>query len=131
VTTPTAFSFSDGIKTHLNAGLPPDAEPFSDLEDCDLGCDFDDPVEGDSAESKPQVSPDASNPPQKSIKTYVVKYTAYRTSVGDQHKVHTPLTNEAQLARDNLVHLLGRDCFLRWFSGDPWCLRQVRLSVCG
>jgi len=128
---PTAFSFSDGIQTHLNAGLPPDVEPFSDLEECDLDSDFDDPTEGDSAEPRPQVSPDASKSPQKSIKTYVVKYTAYRTSVGDQRKVHIPLTNVAQLARDNLVYLLGRDCFLQWFSRDPGCLRQIHLSVCG
>ena len=92
---PTAFSFSDGVQTDLNAGLPPDIETFSDLEECDLDSDFDDPVEGDSAEPQPKVSPDTSRSPQESIKTYVIKYTAYRTSVGCQHEVHIPLTNGA------------------------------------
>ena len=95
VTVPTAFSFSDGVQTDLNAGLPPDIETFSDLEECDLDSDFDDPVEGDSAEPQPKVSPDTSRSPQESIKTYVIKYTAYRTSVGCQHEVHIPLTNGA------------------------------------
>jgi len=88
ITTPVAFSFSDGLQTYLNEGLPPEVEPFSDLEECDLDSDFDDPVEEDPAEPQPQVSSDASKPPQRSIETYVVKYTAYKTSVGESREVH-------------------------------------------
>jgi len=79
VTAPTAFGFSDGIQTHMNSGPPAGIEPFFDLEECDSDSDFDDPVEGDPAELWPRTSPDAPKPPQKPIKTYVVKYTAYKT----------------------------------------------------
>ena len=79
MTTPTAFSFSDGIQTHLNSGPPEGIDPFFDLEECDSDSDFDDPGEGDPAELRPRSSPDTPKLPQRSIKAYVVKYTAYKT----------------------------------------------------
>jgi len=94
VTAPTAFSFSDGIQTRLNAGLPPGVEPFFDLEECDSGSGFDDPLGGDSAEPEPRISPDASESPQWPIDTYVVKDIAYRTSVGELREVLVSLTDE-------------------------------------
>ena len=94
VTIPAAFGFSDGIQTYLNAGLPPGVEPFFDLEECDLDGDFGDSVEGEPTGLQSQISPDASMPPQKSIKTYVIKYTAYKTSVSESHKARVPLTNQ-------------------------------------
>ena len=84
--TPTAFGFSGGIQTHLNEGPPPGIEPFFDLEECDSDSDFDDPVEEDPARARPKVSPDISEPPQRSIKAYVVKYTAYKTLVDNRLK---------------------------------------------
>ncbi|KAF9647868.1 hypothetical protein BDM02DRAFT_3116338 [Thelephora ganbajun] len=101
----STFSFSDGVETHLNAGLPPGIEHFFDLEECDFDNDFDgpadldnpidfgDPVdldgptEDDPADSQPQVSPDISESLPRSIKAYVVKYTAYRTLVCELHEV--------------------------------------------
>jgi len=61
-------------------------EPFFDLEECDSDSDFDDPVEGDPTEPQPQVSPNISELPQRSIKAYVVKYTAYKTLVDGRSK---------------------------------------------
>jgi len=92
VTAPTAFGFSDGIQTRLNAGLPSDVEPFFDLEECDLDGDFGDPVEGEPVDLQSQTSPDASML-QRSIKTYIVKYTAHRTLVSESHEVCMPLTS--------------------------------------
>ena len=90
VTTITAFSFSDGIETRPDAGLPPGVESFYDLEDCDLDSDFDCPVEddGDSVEPQAEISPDVSERPQRSIKAYLVKYTAYRTLGDESCQVH-------------------------------------------
>ena len=82
----TAFGFSGGIQTHLNEGPPPGIEPSFDLEECDSDSDFDDPVEEDPARARPKVSPDTSEPPQRSIKAYVVKYTAYKTLVDNRLK---------------------------------------------
>jgi len=82
VTTTTAFSFSEGIETRRDGELPPGVESFFDLEDCDLDSDFDCPVEDDPVEPQAQVSPDVSECPQKPVKAYLVKYTAYRTLGG-------------------------------------------------
>ena len=62
----------------MDEGLPTGVEPFFDLEGSDLDSDFNGPLEDDPAEHQSQVSPDVSGPP-RSIKAYVVKYTAYRT----------------------------------------------------
>lgn len=81
------FDFSDGITTTLEAGLPPDVEPIFDMEECDLDCDYDAPDEDsgeiNSIETQPTISTAAPLFPERTIKAYVVKYTAYRTFVGD------------------------------------------------
>ena len=87
VTALTAFSFSDGIQTHLNSGPPPGVEPFFDMEVCDSDSDFDDPVDGDPAEPRPRVPPDISKPPRGPIKAYVVNYTACKTWVYESRKL--------------------------------------------
>ena len=88
VTTTTAFSFSDGVETPPDAGLPSSVESFFDLEDCDLDRDFDCPGEGDPVESQAETSPDISERQQKSIKAYLVKCTAYRTLGGDSYQIY-------------------------------------------
>jgi len=102
VTIATAFTFSGGIETCPDAGLPPGVESFFDLEDCDLDSDFDCPAEDidDPVEPQAEVPPDISERPQRSIKAYLVKYTAYRTLGGELHQVHR-ITNgeDADCAR--------------------------------
>ena len=88
VTTTTAFSFSDGVETPPDAGLPSSVESFFDLEDCDLDGDFDCPGEDDPVESQAETSPDISERQQKSIKAYLVKCTAYRTLGGDSYQIY-------------------------------------------
>ena len=90
ITTPVAFSFSDCIQTDLKGGLPADVEPFFDLDGCGLDSDFDDTIEGDPVVPQAQDSSDASKPPQKSIKTYVIKHMAYTTSVAESREVPVP-----------------------------------------
>ena len=83
----TAFDLSDVIATSLTAGFPPDAEPSFDIEEQDLDSDYDDPVGdsavGDPAVTQPPVDVTASVFPKRTVKTYIVKYTAYRTFVVD------------------------------------------------
>lgn len=90
VTIVAAFSFSDGIETRPDAELPPGVESFFDLEDCDLDSDFDCSVEddGDPVEPQAEISPEISERPQRSIKAYLVKYTAYRTLGDESRQVH-------------------------------------------
>lgn len=84
-----AFSFSDGIETDVNAGLPPGIEPSFDLQECDLDSDFDGPVEDDLAiEPQSQASPNVPESPQRAVKAYLVKYTAYKTLSGESNKVY-------------------------------------------
>ena len=79
VTSPTVIGSSDGVETLMNEGLPPGVEPFYDLEEWDLSGDFDGPIQEDPAEPQPQGSSNTSKRLQRSIKTYVVKDTAFRT----------------------------------------------------
>jgi hypothetical protein len=88
ITAVTAFGFSDGIETSPDAELPPGVESFFDLEDSHLDSDFDCPVEDGPVEPQAEVSPDVSERPQRSIKAYLVKYTAYKTLGGELHQVH-------------------------------------------
>ena len=83
----TAFSFSDGIETDINSGLPSNIEPFLDIEEGGLDSDFDDPVEDEPTRPQPHVSPTIPKLPQGTVKTYVVKYTAYQTLVGNPPKL--------------------------------------------
>jgi len=84
---PTAFDLSDGILTSLTAGLSPDTDSFFDIEEQDLDNDFDDPVEdsaeGDTVITQPPVDVAAPVPPKRTVKSYIIKYTAYRTFVVD------------------------------------------------
>ena len=66
------------------------------MEDCDLDSDFDCPVEDvdDPLESQAEVPPDISERPQRTIKAYLVKYTAYRTLGGESHQVHRTTNRE-------------------------------------
>ena len=73
-TIPTAFELSDGIETTLGAGPPPGVDATFDLEDHDLDSDYDS-FEEAPYETATQAFPD------KIVKAYVVKYTAYRTYV--------------------------------------------------
>lgn len=98
LTTLIAFSFSDGVQAQLDAGLPPDVEPFFDLEERDLDGDFDEPVEGDPAEPQPQASAAELWLMRRPIKTYVVKHTAYRTLVSESCETHVLAANEQDAA---------------------------------
>ena len=81
--TALAFGFSHGIETRLSGGLPPGVEPFFDLEGSDSDNDFDDPAEGGPVEPQLQTIADVHQLPlaKRSIRTYIVKYTAYKTLV--------------------------------------------------
>jgi len=87
LTIPIVFDFSDGIVTSFGAGLPLGVEPTIDMEECDVDSDYDppaqDPVERNPSEVQPSI--DATTPvlSERAVKAYVVKYTAYRTFVGD------------------------------------------------
>ena len=81
------FDFPDGIVTSLKAGVPLGVEPFFDMGEHDPDDDYDAPVE-DSIERDPaktQLPTDATVIvlPERAVKAYVVKYTAYRTLVCD------------------------------------------------
>ena len=80
------FDFPDGIATSLEAGLPLGVEPFFDMVEHDPDNDYDAPVgnstEGYPAEAPPPINTTAAVLPERTIKAYVVKYTAYRTFVG-------------------------------------------------
>jgi hypothetical protein len=102
---PTAFDFSDGIATNLEAGFPPYVEPFFQMEESDD--DYDGPAEV-PAEIQPPIDAAAPVPLGKAVKAYIVKYTAYRTFVDDSRSLQ-PLTDEMQPACDYLVYLLGGD----------------------
>ena len=77
---PTAFDFSDGIATNLEAGFPPGVEPFFQMEEPDD--DYDDPVEV-PAEIQPPIDAAAPVSLGKAVKAYIVNYTAHRTFVDD------------------------------------------------
>ena len=76
------FDFPDGIEISLGAGLPSSVEPFFEMAEYDLDSDYDGPFEVNSAGIRPPVHATASIPPERTVKAYVVKYTAYRTFVG-------------------------------------------------
>ena len=112
----TAFDLSDGIATSLTAGFPPDTEPTFDIEEQDLDSDYDDPVEdsaeGDPAATQPPVDVVAPALSERTVKAYIVKYTAYRTFVADSQSLRCVLRNEIQSACDHMVYLFRRDYFL-------------------
>ena len=99
-----AFSFSGGVETDIDAGLPPGTEPFYDMEEHDSDGDFDDPVEDvpEPQPIRPQPQSATPKPPQRTVKTYVVKYTAYRTLVSD-----FPGTNPATNRHDTVCARLS------------------------
>jgi len=80
------FDFSDGVATSLDAGLPQGVEPVFDMEEHDSDGDYDapvqDPAEGGSFETKPSIGTAVPLLPERTVKAYFVKYTAYRTFVG-------------------------------------------------
>jgi hypothetical protein len=82
---PVAFEFSDGIATSLEAELPQGEEPFFQMEEHDSDIDYDGPVEAPvecgPAEVQPPIGTAAPILPERTVKAYVVKYTAYRTFV--------------------------------------------------
>lgn len=53
-----------------------------------MDSDFDDPIEGDgdSMQSQPGAPSDVLDSPQRQIRAYVVKFTAYRTLVAESHE---------------------------------------------
>jgi hypothetical protein len=105
---PIAFDFSGGIVTSLGAELPQDAEPFFQPEEHDLDSDYDDPAEV-PAGARPPVNMSTSILPERSVKAYVVKYTAYRTFVNGSPSLRCPLMDGMQPARDHLVCLFRGD----------------------
>jgi hypothetical protein len=108
-----AFDFSGGIVTSLGAELPQDAEPSFQPEEHDLDSDYDDPAEvpaeGGLAGARPLINTTTSILPERSVKEYVVKYTAYRTFVNGSPSLRCPLMDGMQPARDHLIRLFGGD----------------------
>ena len=133
LTFPTAFDSSDGIVTSLKARPPPGVENVFDLGEHDIDGDYDVPVEDTTRDPVETVPPtDEATPilPERTVKAYVVKYTAYKTFVGSWN-LRRSLMDETQSARDHLVYLFRRDCFLpQLLSSHPERLRQVCLFVC-
>ena len=105
---PIAFDFSDGIETSLEAELPQDVEPFFHMEEHDLDSNYDgfyqvDEGGSDSNYDGPVKIPADTQPPvgvaapilTKTVKAYVVKYTAYKTFVGNSQNFKSEMsTNE-------------------------------------
>jgi len=86
-TIPTVFDFSDGIVTGLKDGLPPDVEPVFDMvehdPDLDYDCSFGSSVGWVPTNTQPPIDVAAPMLSERTVKGYVVKYTAYRTFVRD------------------------------------------------
>lgn len=84
---PIAFDFSDGIETSLMAGLPPGLDASFDVEEDDLDNDYDFaeeyPADEDPADTQVLSETGAQEPPERTVRAYLVKYTAYRTFVCD------------------------------------------------
>jgi hypothetical protein len=102
---PIAFDFSDGIETSLGAELPKDVEPFFHMEEHDLDSDYDgfyqmDEGGLDSNYDGPVKTPADTQPPvgaaapipAKTVKAYVVKYTAYRTFVDNSRSFKSEMS---------------------------------------
>jgi hypothetical protein len=79
---PTAFDFSDEIVTNLEAGLPPGVEPFFEMGDNDLDSDYNDPI-GAPVKIQAPIDAAAAILLGRTMKAYIVKYTAYRRFVDD------------------------------------------------
>ena len=113
---PIVFDFSDGIVTSLEAELPPEVEPFFQMEDHDLDSDHDGPdgtpSEGGSAKAQSPINTAAPMLPERTVKAYVVKYMAYRMSVNNSSSLICPLMDEIQSACNHLVYLFRGDYFL-------------------
>ena len=121
----TAFDLSDGIETSLTAVLPPGLETVADMEEKDSYSDYDlaekAPAESDSdtdydpANLKAPTQTRRKAPtqvlPERSVKAYLVKYTAYRTFVSNSYSKWYSLM-DVQLVRDHLVHLFRTCRFL-------------------
>jgi hypothetical protein len=106
---PVAFDFSDGIEASLEAGLPQDIEPFFQMAEHDLDSDYDDFYQMDEggsdsnydgpvktpADIQPPVGA-AAPTPVKTVKAYVVKYTAYRTFVGNSRSFKSEMSTNGR-----------------------------------
>lgn len=86
------FDFPDAITTSLEEELPPGIELVSDVVGRDPDSDYDDPVEENPAEAQPPV--DVPMLPEKTVKAYVVNFTAYRTFVGEWRRLRYLLMDE-------------------------------------
>ena len=101
--------------TSLDAGFPLGVEPVFDMSEHDSDSDYDVPVEdptGDPDEVQPPIDVAPPILPERRVKVYIVKYTAYRTFVGDPRSLRRSLIDEIQPACDHLVYLYRRDHFL-------------------
>ena len=93
---PIAFDLSNGIETSLAAGLPPGLDPAIDVNEDDLDGDYEfaeecpadkGPIDAEviSRTRAPQVLP------ERTVKAYLVRCTAYRTFVRDFRSPRCPL----------------------------------------
>ena len=87
LTITAAFDFSDGYITGLTAAFPSEVEPFFDIKGQDFNDDYDSPVDGpadgDLAISQPPADVVTPTLPERTVKAYIVRYTAFRTFVHD------------------------------------------------
>lgn len=77
---PTAFDLSDGIETGLTDEFPPGLPTVVDTEEDGMDIDYDPAEEAPVDIQLPYEEP-AQSLPERSVKAYLVKYTAYRTFV--------------------------------------------------
>lgn len=126
------FDFPDSVVISLNAGLPLGVETTFNLGEHGFESDYDAPDEGLTGGCSETQPPAALMLPERTVKAYVVRYTAYRTFVGDSVcNLSRSLMDEIQPTRDHLVYLYRRDRFLpQRFFRVPQRLGQVHLSVC-
>lgn len=82
-----AFDLSDGVEIGMTAGLPQGFDTALDLEEEDLDGDYDSAEGGPDGEQVPGEVPTQTSQ-ERTVKAYLVKYTAYRTFVRGHAAYH-------------------------------------------
>lgn len=95
----------------MTAGFPPELDTTFDIEenDADSGYGF---ARRGPAGPETQTEAPAQILQERTVKAYLVKYTAYNTFVGARYTKCRIKANDVQPLRDYMVYLLWRDFFL-------------------
>ena len=95
----------------MTAGFPSGLDTAFDVEGDDLDGDYNRAEEEPADSQIPHETP-AQISQGRSVKAYLIKYTAYKTFVGDSNaQSQRQSLMKKQPARHHLVHLFRRDIF--------------------